>query len=190
MFTLPKNLINEKINIIGIDPGSSNLGYCCLSVNALTNEIISTKAKTLKADSLSEYNINTANIFSPRFARLLGLKKVLSKLFLEDNPSVIACEGAFFNPRRPNAFEALVEVILTIKFAVIRFDNRIPLTKIEPRLAKKNMQTNGLEKDDMKQALIFKKNIFKLSEDEINSYDEHSVDACSIAYSAYLLFNK
>jgi Holliday junction resolvasome RuvABC endonuclease subunit len=186
VFNLP-NLHDYRINIIGIDPGTTNIGYCCISLNGYTNEVISTYAKTFRGDKLRQYNNNIEHIYGARMARLMAHKQNLINVFNEDMPSIIACESPFFHGARPTAYGPLVEVVQVIKESVLEYNNRIPLTMIEPRLAKKDIGA-GLKKEDMREAIIIKKDFFNITDEYISTLDEHSIDACSIAHSVYLKF--
>lgn len=183
------NLKNMILNIVGLDPGTNNLGYCCMSLNAYTNDIVNTVAYTFKGDRLPYYDKNIEMIYGAKTARLRAHKQNLISFFKKDQPTVIACESAFFSSFRPSAYGPLVETVRIITEATIEYDNRTPLMLIEPRLAKKNMQTISVSKEAMKEAVISNIELFKVNEQDVRNWDEHSYDACGIAYSAYLKYH-
>lgn len=183
---------NENhFNLIGIDPGSDKLGIANLKVDLDSLEIIESTATTIIASKLVSDQSFLAQIHSYRTARIYKLKEELLKYFNKLQPSIISCESPFFNPRRPGAFQPLVEVLAMIKDAVIEYDIWQPLFLIDPSSIKNSVKASGnADKDKMKLAVIALGDIH--FDGDVSKLDEHSIDALAVAYCKlkYLKQNK
>lgn len=135
MLRMPQNAPTTA-TLIGIDPGSSKLGFCVMTVDAVTLEIVSTDAFTLVGEKLMAKNSFLEMIHGARFARIDALDQVLYRLFCRYNPFDVASESPFFNPSRPNAFEVLIEVLFMIRQALWRYDPWVRLYRIDPPTVK------------------------------------------------------
>ena len=172
---------DNHFNLIGIDPGSDKLGIACLKIDLDTLEILESTANTIIASKLVSDQSFFAQVHSYRTARIYRLKEEILKYFNKIQPSVISCESPFFNPRRPGAFQPLVEVLAMIKDAVIEYDLWQPLFLIDPSSIKNSVKAPGnADKDRMKVAVLAL-NDLKFDGD-IEKLDEHSIDALAVAY--------
>jgi Holliday junction resolvasome RuvABC endonuclease subunit len=176
---------NTIVSIIGIDPGSTNLGCAILSFDILTNQITCLEAYTFRGERLpgSEW---TASIDNDRRKRITALEDKLFEVFMFVNPICIACESAFINVKRPSADGALTEVVCAIRSAVARFDIWRVLRMVAPSSVKNAVGAmGGGDKDAVKKALLNISELTSVVLTPITEMDEHSVDAIAVAYAGY-----
>lgn len=172
-------------NIVGIDPGSQTLGFSVLSFDVTTNEIIKTQAKTFTGGKLAFISEWEELTHGERQARISAHGKNLLELFNHYMPLQIACEAPFYNMKRPNAFQALLEVILEVKKSAHLYDPWRSVYLIDPPTVKKSVgASGGGDKEAVKKAIAAKKQELKLVQ-EIELYDEHSIDAIAVAYCRF-----
>jgi Holliday junction resolvasome RuvABC endonuclease subunit len=173
-------------NIIGIDPGSENIGVACIEFDINTLAIVNTQAFTITGSKLMVKDSWLIETHGERIARIKALKERLIEIFCEVNPLMIACETPFFNPRRPNAFAVLVEVLLAIKEAVRDFDFWKVVYSIDPPTVKKSVYAPGnADKVKMKESIMALPDIKFKGNITLDKLDEHSIDAIAVAYCRY-----
>lgn len=189
----PKHFI-----ILGIDPGSSNLGIAALHVNIDTMDVQGCEMVTLNAlkptggRQINNWMLDT---HSERSMRLRELAWMLGQQFMLHRPLLIACEAPFFNPRNPNAYQVLVEVMKTVENALYAWNPWRPLYRIETTAAKKAVAP-------LDPVLLAESKLIKDSKEKIKFcvvhhpvlsnfinpliHDEHSIDAAVVAYTQLL----
>jgi Holliday junction resolvasome RuvABC endonuclease subunit len=181
MFHIPPN--SSYPRLLGIDPGSETLGVACLSVDANTLEIVNTQAITFIGSKLG-MNPWMTNVHSARFARIAAHKENLKRVFSQTLPVAIACESPFYNPRRPNAFEVLVETLDMIRQAVWEYDQHLALDLVDPPTVKISVGAKGnADKDVMRAKILALPNLNFTGSIPLHLLDEHSIDAIAVAYS-------
>lgn len=177
---------NGIYRIIGIDPGTETLGVSVLDLNLSDLSIKSCKAFTLIGSQSEYFDKETARYHSHRQARLEAHRQNLFSLFNELEPSLVCIESPFYNPRRPNAFAPLVETLLCVREALLRYDWHMKLSPLDPPRVKKAIGAKGnAGKDDVKIALEKHLSELKLDKAYFEELDEHSVDAICVAYAHY-----
>jgi Holliday junction resolvasome RuvABC endonuclease subunit len=176
--------------IIGIDPGSTTLGFSVLEYDARTLKIIRTYAYTFNADKMNLSDLD-ALTHSERYARIYALQEALYDAFLVLKPNFVISESPFMAMRRPQAYGALVEVVFAIRSALRKYDPNLSLDLIDPPSAKKAVGAAGNAKKD--QVMLALRKILhqvnfdvEFSDALFTDLDEHSVDALAIAYSRWL----
>lgn len=190
MLHLPLNEVpKDYFSIVGIDPGSDTMGISEIKIDIASMHIVQTTAWTIKGSKLVDEDCWLAVLHSFRLARIKALGEALVSTFENIEPTIIACESPFYNPRRPNAYGVLVEVLTEIKKSVIEYDIWKPLYLIDPSTIKKSVGAPGnADKNVMKTnvCLLNQQGILKYSgKDVIESLDEHSIDAIATAYCKY-----
>lgn len=171
--------------IIGIDPGSTNLGVGIIYFNTHTLEIIGNEAFTFNADKLNgnEWLIDN---HGDRVQRIYRHRDNLITLFNRLNPLVVVSESPFINMRMPGAYGALTEVVYAIRQAVIEYNINTPFYLIEPSNVKKAIGAMGnAKKDIIKLCLLNNVVLRKTALLNLEQLDEHSVDALCVAYGQY-----
>jgi Holliday junction resolvasome RuvABC endonuclease subunit len=189
MFTNDDDVDQAICRIIGIDPGSTTLGFSVLEYDARTLKIIRTYAFTFNAGKMKLSDLDIEN-HSERYARIYELMEALYEKFLELKPTFVICESPFMAMRRPQAYGALVEVVFAIRSALRKYDPTMPLDLIDPPSAKNAVGAAGNAKKEqvhaaMKKLLPALHFDVLLSDAPFDLLDEHSVDGTAIAYSRW-----
>lgn len=182
----PDNPDLDAIRIIGIDPGSTNLGYARLDFSGLTGKIIRTNAITLTVGRKSDMDVDMAETHGDRFARIAALCDQLKAMLESDRPHYIVCESPFYNPKRPMAYGVLVEVMSALRRTVWEYHPFMKFDPIDPSSAKNAVGASGAAKKEvMQQAIISMTELNYEGEIPQTEIDEHSIDAIAVAYSRY-----
>ena len=175
-------VLNTKVCIYGIDPGTKCLGNGIITVDPLTFEIVEMEAFTINAEKLplSDWNIG---LYGDRFARIMAICDHLSMYLKQYNPVSITCESPYFNHLHPSAYGPLVEVITSVRRTIYDWNKWIAMQSVDPTTVKKTVKAKGTKKPDMTEALLQIPE-FKLI--DVEALDEHSIDGLAIAYYQYL----
>lgn len=172
-------------NIIGIDPGSSNLGLGIITLDMDTLTIMRTEAYTIKGDKSDHYD--WVNQYHPdRVKRIKAIESELYQALIYYKPIMVASESPFFG-RFAQAFMVLVEVMDAIKDALWHYNNKMCLQLIDPPSVKNALGAKGAAKKEgvaMALSLLTHLNLCR----PVAVLDEHSVDAIGVAYGAYKHF--
>ena len=177
-------------HILSFDPGLSFSGWAYSKVDdekatfLVENFGMLTPNKTVDHKS----NREDVSIYGKRIITLALLRSMVRELISKYNPDIVASEDAFFNPRRPGAYEALIHWILTVSF-LLRDEYNKPLYKIPPKLVKKFISGLGTSDKEGVQSAIFKhKDILFSSDINDITLTEHEGDAIAIGYTQWKLF--
>ena len=175
--------------IVGIDPGSTTLGFSILEYDLHSFEIVRTYARTFNAGKMKLSELDIAN-HSERYARIYELMDTLYDAFVEMEPTFVISESPFMAMRRPQAYGALVEVVFAIRSALRKYDPTMNLDLIDPPRAKNAVGAAGNAKkeqvhDALKKLLPTLHFDESLSSESFDELDEHSVDGLAIAYSRW-----
>lgn len=188
-----KDIPNEPITLLAIDPGTDTLGVSVFSLDLLTFKLSLLHAETLQASkTVRRYESlkDLENIKGGRKARLDSHKERLTTILEDWQPSYVGCESPFMG-RRANAFEALVECVVAIKEAVEDYDKSLVVDMISPPSAKKSVgvKAKGSDKDSVRNAIIKiveskdKDKVLNTTEETkelIYTLDEHSIDSIAV----------
>lgn len=178
---------NERTaNIIGIDPGTTNLGLSVLSFDVLDFNIVKTQAQTLTGNKLVCYSKALSETHGDRFARCTALATQFIEIIKLFKPIAITSEAPFYNPRRPNAYGPLVEINTRLQAFLLINGIDKPIYYIPPANIKKAVgaAATGKFKLEVKDKVLLLRDKLKLPNDADN-YDEHSVDAIATAYAFF-----
>lgn len=176
----------DHVKIVGIDPGSTNLGYCRLTFSAQTCQILETTAKTITANRNLGLDQNLALIHGERYARIEALCRELLFNLYQDLPNFIVCESPFYNPGRPSAYGVLMEVLSAIRNTVYQYHPLMVFELIDPSSAKNAVgASGGAKKEVMQKAVLQMPGLQYNGLVPQNQLDEHSIDAIAVAMSKY-----
>jgi Holliday junction resolvasome RuvABC endonuclease subunit len=179
----------DAFNMLSLDPGTETLGHAIIQVHCESLEIVNAEAWTVHASKLPYLSEWNASLYHDRFARIQALKQSLLKTLEIYNPSIVACESPFYNPRRPNAFEALLDVLFAIRETVFQWNPNISIAFITPSLAKKSIGVSGQSGDkDLVIKTILAHEKFKYL--QLDGIDQHSADAMAVGYCRYTQIQK
>lgn len=176
----------STIRTIGIDPGTTHLGISVMEINLETFLISNTYAFTLNGDKLANSQILSEH-YGNKYSRISGMMKAISRILEFINPTFISSEAPFFNPTRPIAFEALVEVISHLRETIFQYDPQIKLNLVDPSSVKNAVGAKGgANKVTIKEALSQISSIHYRADTRFEDFDEHSIDSIAVNYWYYL----
>lgn len=189
MSTSIDELDQSICRIIGIDPGSTTLGFSVLEYDAKTYDIIRTYAYTFNAGKM-QLNIQDIENHSERYARIYEIMEALYKAFYRIRPNHVVSESPFMAILRPSAFAPLVEVVFAIRSALRKYDPLMSLSLIDPPSAKNAVGAPGNAKKDVVKVCVEKLlDVLHFDAEESGcefaALDEHAVDGIAIAYSRW-----
>jgi Holliday junction resolvasome RuvABC endonuclease subunit len=175
--------------IVGIDPGSTTMGFSILEYDLHSFEIVRTYARTFNAGKMKLNELDIVN-HSERYARIYELMDTLYDAFVEIQPTFVISESPFMAMRMPQAYGALVEVVFAVRSALRKYDPTMTLDLIDPPRAKNAVGAAGNAKKEqvhtsLKKLLPILHFDEALSAKSFDELDEHSVDGIAIAYSRW-----
>lgn len=177
---------NNIATIVGIDPGTTKLGFALLHYNVDNFEIVGCEAETLLGEKLPGSDW-LESMYGSRFRRIEAYRSALKYRFDIANPVIIASESPFINVKRPAAYGALTEIVYAIKLAVVEHNSWRPLHLLPPSMVKNAVGAKGnADKDAMRIALNKLFVIASTCTKDTSQLDEHSIDALAVAYCAWL----
>lgn len=170
--------------IIGIDPGSTNMGYAVIDFDILTKQIVNTNSFTIRAEK-AQLSESHAELFGARLGRIAALRDALFTYFLGDRPNFVICETPFIAMRQPAAYGSLTETVCAVREALALYDPYQCLYGVDPPSAKKMVGAAGnAKKPQMQEAvskLLAELNYNSVVSGDFWRLDEHAVDAIAIA---------
>lgn len=185
----PRPEASHPFRVVGIDPGTENLGFSVLDLSLQDGSRTVTYTETLHSQKLlSMYRVEE-DVHGTRTARLMALEDRLFLLFEQWQPHAICSEAPYMG-RFPQAFAALTECVSYVRRAVCRYDRYIPLDVVDPPTAKKAVGVlvkRGVTKDDVTVA-IARLPLVYASGIDLSTLDEHQVDALAVAYYQSQIF--
>lgn len=173
--------------IIAIDPGINTTGIAVVEKINGTFHIYETHfLNNTRAFSKALKSVEKRQ--DSRFVRTIRIIEKIEEYVDIYNPQVIVTEAAFFNPRRPAAYTTLLEVIMGIKYGIIK-DLKRPFREIPPKLVKRLFAKNGnagkeVMEDKLKEYIRDKIVVLDKSID-LKDLTEHEIDAIAVGCSFY-----
>lgn len=179
---------NTQACIVGIDPGSETLGVSVLFFDVVTLQITRIIPKTYTGSKLP-VDPMLAMLHNDRVSRIKAHEDNLYKIYSEHNPVAIVSEAPFYNPRRPNAYGVLVEVICAIRNSIIRYSDTMCFYQVDPASVKRAIGAKGnADKDVVKHHIGLIPEITSTLTVPLQMLDEHSIDATAVAYHQFLSY--
>jgi len=189
MHLMPRN--PERIaSLMGMDPGTNTFGLAWINIDVSTLEIVNTQSLLLVAEKMRP-DPWYAEINTDRHARLQVLSRNISNVLHDVQPVCVVTESPFFNQKRPNAFQALIETLEMIRQVVYAYNWTQPLNYIDPPSVKRAVGAAGNAKKEEVQARVIK--IPELNYQgsvPLEELDEHSIDAIAAVYSKLIEFRR
>lgn len=172
---------NERLVVMGIDPGTSDLGVSILTTAIEPATITVEHAETLKLPNRVPNIVAIEELCSPRMARIQHLGLQLADMLDYYQPHVVICESPFMG-RFAQAFEALTELMWVIRTHMWEYDPTISLITVPPVPVKKNLGLS--KKHELKDKDLVRDRLYKRKDIEWNIekdlLDEHSIDATAV----------
>ena len=179
---------HNMTRFLAIDPGSTKAGIAKFTINNNTDSIIDIEAGTLNLDSDLHDTMLSSEMHGDKIVRLMKLEYRMLELLNNIHPDAIVCESAFYNPRTPNAYASLTEVIFLLKRATINYNPNIKFSTLSPKTVKEaigSMKLTDKGKDPIKEAIIKIPEVYNLIYKYINNLDNHAIDAIAIGYTFF-----
>lgn len=176
--------MTTDIKILSFDPGLTTSGWTMSRYTKETKIFVVVKCGILTPNRVVSYaNMrDEVAIYGKRILTLSLLQKYFMELYEEYEPDYIVTEAAFYNPRRPNAFAALLQWITAIELC-LRDNYQKPLYKIAPKSVKQCISGRGDSgKLKVEDAVLNNKNII-IEQENINEFTEHVFDSIAVGYT-------
>ena len=173
-------LADNDFTILSVDPGTIFTGYAIIKADYQSLKMTEAKAWTVDASGLIDDTGWDSELYGNRFARIKQQGYKFHSYLRMYDPLYVVCESPFYNPRRPNAYGALLEVVFTLRETLYRWDRWKMFHQIDPATAKKSIGVAGNSGDKS----LVKQKLLSLDEFKnvgIEDFDEHSADALLIA---------
>lgn len=178
------------ITTLAIDPGTTRLGFSLMTIDLDSRLIISSQAFTLNGEKLSN-NQMVSDHYGARHGRIQGMMTQLARVCEHYQPFAVISESPFYNPTRPAAFEALVEVINALRMTVANYDLFKPLHLIDPSSVKNAVGSKGgANKVTIREAILKIPQLNYHDQNELIALDEHAIDSLAVNYWYYLNYLK
>lgn len=176
------------ITTLATDPGTTKLGVSLMHICLDTRLIISTEATTLNGDKLAN-NFLLETHYGHRHSRISGMMDYVYKMCVNYRPFAIISESPFYNPSRPAAFEALMDVISALRLTVANYDIFKPLLSVDPSSVKNAVGAKGgSNKVTIQEAVSNISEINYHDPHEFKTLDEHAIDSIAVNYWYYSKF--
>lgn len=174
---------HTPFRVVGIDPGTDTLGVACLELDLEEQRIGLADARTFHGSRMLGPRQSLMGVHGSRFARLDGLEEALVDYFYQAQPHAVCSESPYLNKRFPTTFAALTESLTSIRRALIRYDDRIPLHTVDPAKAKAALGVSGKSGDKLLvQRAVEALNLPNPNGVDYRLLDEHSFDAIAIGH--------
>lgn len=166
------------LRILGIDPGTTSLGFGGLEVSIYERKPFKlVYAETIKGEH-NEFEIRADN---PHQTRAKGLTRVYDHVFDMFDPGVVGCEDNFLG-LNPASFKRLIEVVSYFNIHTVTNKKDTPFKLILPRLAKQIIKVDfrGTTKEDVKKGLKACP-FLDINDFDLDLLSEHALDGILIA---------
>lgn len=179
-------MTEEYITVIGIDPGTSCLGFAAIKYCLSSHAMLLDTAFTLHPRVAAIRKGIAPGTVGLRPVRLNVLHDQLVKEFCKHEPTMVASESPYLG-RFPKAFAALVECVLIERRALYEYDPEKVLGMITPSTVKVSagVSHTSSDKEDMRKAALTLKDV-DFGNVDITLLDEHAIDAIHVARCAIL----
>lgn len=173
--------IHDEYRILSFDPGSRKLGMSVQTMDLDTMDSLVIHAETLTVDSYLEPRSETYAIHGEFTDRLAVIRDYVYQSCKAWGPAAIVIELPYLG-RRPQAYGALKDVLLTIRQGCHQWNRARPPFLYEPSVVKRaaNVPGNSGDKSLMLKALLDHPHIRVVDTLDITKFDEHAIDAILI----------
>lgn len=177
MILLPNRL--DNLRVVGVDPGTVNMGIASLEADCCSNQLIVADAFTVIAKDTDPAYRTMGELHGARVGRLMNLSDRLLCFLREYQPHAVVVESNYMGAS-VDSFRSLVESVCMVRNAVYQYNPLIPLHTVDPRTVKQlaGLKGRNPDKEAVREALRHRPDLkWKVDIDEL---DEHSIDAIPI----------
>ena len=145
-----------KVRILGIDPGTSELGVTILELDV---QYRSLRVAYCRAIGVRNNDVGSAmwlNMHDPQLLRINYLMGKVSELLWSVHPHFIACESPFMYSN-PSAFEALVRIQTALYNTIWNYNTAGSMSLISPNEAKQavgGVLGKAASKDNIRECVL------------------------------------
>lgn len=181
--------VYRRYSWISIDPGVSTCGFTIFTAD--DTGIISIEPFTITNARIGIQPDFPEEAHTDRQIRIRKLCLVFLNVLNSVNPVVVVSESPFYNPRMPNAFGSLTELVAAFRLTLSEFSVNIPFLVYAPQQVKQSFKRSGqVGKLVMKEALANLPYLTSKLTVPIEVLDEHSIDSVAVGYTWWLQFQK
>lgn len=176
-----------SLRIMGVDPGTKNLGMSLGVCDFRTPVYTIHVGQTFNIEHL----IHKTNAYTTEFqSRNIAMYKAVYTLVYEMvhqlQPDLVICEAPYLNKRFPLSYMLLSLCSQAIQQAVKDYSIFIPFEFIDPASVKTGVGVKGNSPDkDLMQAAILGNPLIQGTFD-LSTLDDHTIDSIAIAYNGFL----
>lgn len=177
--------MDNSIRVIALDPGLSIASWTVLDLKTDTQKITVNRFGSISPNREASLVAvkDQVEFYGKRLISLRFLQDSIRELMGEFNPMYIASEDAFYNPKFPSAYVALVEWITTVRMLLFN-EYKKPLYMVQTRVAKQCIFGNGAgTKANIQEAIFNKEDLVFKQKKQAYSLNEHEADAIAVGYA-------
>lgn len=176
-----------SVRIMGVDPGTENLGLSLGVCDFNTPKYVIELGETFNISHLThKTNAYLTEFQSRNISMCTSVYNIVYQMVHDLQPDLVICESPYLNKRFPLSYMLLSLCSQAIQQAVKDYSIFIRFEFIDPASAKNGVgvKGNSSDKNDMRQAIL--SNPYIVSDINLNSFDEHTLDSIAIGYNGFL----
>ena len=176
-----------SLRIMGVDPGTRNLGVSLSVCDFKTPMFMVHDGQTFDVEALThKTNAYTTEFHSRNIAMYRSVYELIYQSVHDLQPDLVICESPYLNKRFPLAYMLLTLCSQAVHQAVRDYSIFIPFEFIDPSSAKMGVGVNGgsSDKNLMQHAVLNNPMIQGMF--DLSTLDEHTIDSIAIAFNGFL----
>lgn len=168
--------------LLSIDPGSTNMGYTVFEVTSMDQPMNVLHTGTLNVERLAKLMYGDSMMFyhGLRQAKMQICHEAVYKLLHAWEITYVVSESPYMS-RFPQAYGALMECLMSIRQAVMRYYPELPLALVDPATVKLSVGVKGNsgDKNHMTEAVarLYGHQV------NVNVLDEHAIDSIAVGHA-------
>lgn len=167
-----------------VDPGLSNIGVSIFEVQSRTGIIENIEIESFATDKIYPSHGLDQDFTLERHIRLRKIRDQFYEIAREYRPSYFIHESPFYNPRRPNAYAALVEALIQMREGVLDASRYTYIEPISPQAVKKGVGAGGSKGKEIMMERVFQihevMDVLNFDRDELT---EHCIDSLAVGWT-------
>lgn len=174
----------KTINLLAIDPGKHYIGISILELDARTGYCERIDIETIDVDrTFRDFDYDNEYLSNSDLC-LTKIRRQIRSVLRRYDISYLGYESPFYNPRMPDAYGSLCEVVALIRHTVIDHDPYIRISCLSPQSVKKGMGAAGVKgKEIMLEKLKQNEELMTALVEPVDELTEHCVDSIAVGYA-------
>jgi len=181
--------------IVGIDPGTNNIGFCCFIIDAVTLKLLRVETVNIDVSKTDKTPKGVIPYNDKVQMRLNALDRALEILFIKYKPIAMSVEDVYINKFRPAAVSPLAKAVRTIEMSFKRVAGGY-VRSVNPMTAKKRIRVIRPKKIKGKKIdnklivteALHRSRLSEYTVKKIDDMSEHEQDALIICLELYQVF--